>query len=326
LKIKEGGKVAEIRTGVALWSQATSWQEMLEAAKRIDNLGYDSLFADDHLYADAGDAYQPKLEAWTLLAAWAVATQRVKLGHYVLANTFRNPGLVVKMATTVDHIAQGRVILGIGAGWFELEHHAFGLDFGASAGERLDWLDESAAIMRRLLDGETVTHEGARYVTRELRVNPLPVQERLPILIGGAGERKTLRTVARYADMWHLYTPPIDVLEHKLAVLHAHCAAVDRDSAEIELTITPAMTLIRDDAADARRAYADLLRHNRIDDIDGALSRRAPWFGSPAQLAERLAPYVQLGFRHIIIDTPAPFDTETIERFISEVKPLLEQL
>src|SRR5215203_4480429 len=105
MRIEKGGVVAEIRTGVALWSQATSWQEMSDAARLIDGLGYDSLFADDHLYADSGDPYQSKLEAWSLLAAWAVATSRVKLGHYVLANTFRNPGLVVKMATTVDHIS-----------------------------------------------------------------------------------------------------------------------------------------------------------------------------------------------------------------------------
>lgn len=317
--------MAEIRTGVALWTQATSWQELLDAATLIEELGYDSLFADDHLYADSGDPYQSKLEAWTLLAAWAVATTRVQLGHYVLANTFRNPGLVVKMATTVDHISNGRVILGVGAGWFELEHHAFGLDFGASAGERLGWLDESVSIMRRLLAGETVTHESTRYVTRDLRVNPLPVQERLPILIGGAGERRTLRTVARSADMWHLYTPSIDVLEHKLEVLQTHCAAIGRDPGEIELTITPSMTLIRDNAADARRAYEDLLRHNLMD-IEQHLGRREPWFGSPEALAARMEPYIRLGFRHIIIDTPAPFDTETIERFITEVKPLLEQM
>jgi alkanesulfonate monooxygenase SsuD/methylene tetrahydromethanopterin reductase-like flavin-dependent oxidoreductase (luciferase family) len=325
MSIVRGGDVARIRTGVALWSQATSWPELLAAAQRIDRLGYDSLFADDHLYADSGDPYQSKLEAWSLLAAWAVATERVRLGHYVLANTFRNPGLVVKMATTVDHISNGRVILGIGAGWFELEHHAFGLDFGASAGERLDWLDESVSIMRPLLAGETVTHAGAHYVTRDLRINPLPVQDRLPILIGGAGERKTLRTVARAADLWHLYTPPIDVLAHKLGVLHEHCAAIGRDVSEIELTITPAMTMIRDDPEDARRAYADLLRHNQID-VEQHLGRREPWFGSPEQLAERLEPYIQRGFRHIIIDLPAPFDIETIERFITEVKPLLEQL
>lgn len=317
--------MTEIRTGVALWSQATSWQEMLDAATRIDELGYDSLFADDHLYADSGDPYQTKLEAWTLLAAWAVATSHVRLGHYVLANTFRNPGLVAKMATTVDHISNGRVILGIGAGWFELEHHAFGLDFGRGFGERLNWLDESVSIIRPLLAGETVSHEGAHYVTHDLRINPLPVQDRLPILIGGAGERKTLRTVASYADMWHLYTPSIDVLTHKLEVLSGHCAAIGRDPAEIELTITPAMTMIRDNAADARRAFEDLLRHNQID-VEAQLSRREPWFGSPEELAARMEPYVRLGFRHIIIDTPAPFDTETIERFMTEVKPLLEQM
>jgi alkanesulfonate monooxygenase SsuD/methylene tetrahydromethanopterin reductase-like flavin-dependent oxidoreductase (luciferase family) len=296
---------------------------MLAAAREVDRLGYDSLFADDHLYADSGDPYQSKLEAWTVLAAWAQATERVRLGHYVLANTLRNPGLVVKMATTTDHIANGRVILGIGAGWFELEHTAFGIDFGSGFGQRLDWLDESAGIMRRLLDGETVTHDGPRYRTVDLRINPPAVQARLPILIGGAGEKKTLRTVAKYADMWHVYTRPVEELQRKVAALEAHCAAVGRDPAAIERTLTPRMLMIRDNPADAHRAYASLMAHNRIDIDDATLGGRDPWFGPPEAIAERLQPYLALGFRHIIADLPAPFDRETLERLIGEVKPLL---
>jgi alkanesulfonate monooxygenase SsuD/methylene tetrahydromethanopterin reductase-like flavin-dependent oxidoreductase (luciferase family) len=320
---QKGAHVAEIRLGIALWSQATNWAALLEAARLGDRLGYDTLFVDDHLYADAGDPYQTKLEAWTTLAAFAHATERVRLGHYVLANTFRNPGLVVKMATTVDQIAGGRVILGLGAGWFALEHEAFGIDFGSGFGERLDWLDEAAGIMRALLDGQTVTHDGPRYRTRELRINPPPVQARLPILVGGAGERKTLRTVARYADLWHVYSRPVEELRRKVEVLEGHCASAGREPSAIERTLTPRRLLIRDDPAGARRAYEALLAHNRIDTA-GPQDADA-WFGPPEAIAERLQPYLALGFQHIIADLPAPFDQETIERLIGEVKPLLER-
>jgi alkanesulfonate monooxygenase SsuD/methylene tetrahydromethanopterin reductase-like flavin-dependent oxidoreductase (luciferase family) len=311
-----------IKTGIALWSQATPWAELLAAGQLVDRLGYDTLFTDDHLYADTGAWDQDKHEAWTTLAAWAMATERVRLGHFVLANTFRNPGLVVKSAITVDHISGGRVFLGLGAGWFALEHTAFGLDFGATPGERLNWFDEAVGIMRALTDGQTVTHDGPRYHTQDLRVLPLPVNGRMPIMIGGAGEKKTLRTVAKYADMWHVYTYPPDTMRHKLDVLHEHCAAVGRDMAAIELVLTPRMLVIRDDAAEARRVYEAAAAHNRMDFSapDGH-----PWWGGPAEIAERLAPYVELGFQHIVGDVPAPYDRETIERLVGEVKPLLER-
>lgn len=311
-----------IKTGVALWSQATDWAGFLGAGQLVDRLGYDTLYTDDHLYADTGAPDQDKLEAWTSVAALALATERVRLGHFVLANTFRNPGLVVKSAITVDHISGGRAFIGLGAGWFALEHTAFGLDFGKTPGERLAWLDEAAGIMRALLDGQTVTHDGPRYHTRDLRVLPPPVQAHMPIMIGGAGERKTLRTVAKYADMWHVYTRPLDELRHKLDVLAEHCAAVGRDMGAVELVLTPRMITIRDDAAEARRAYEATMAHNRVD---FSAPDDHPWWGAPGEIAERLAPYAELGFRHLVADVPAPFDAETIERLQREVKPLLER-
>ena len=314
--------VPTIKTGVALWSQATDWAGLLEAGQLVDRMGYDTLFTDDHLYADTGAWDQDKHEAWTTLAAWAVATERVQLGHFVLANTFRHPGLVVKSAITVDHISGGRTFLGLGAGWFELEHTAFGLDFGATPGERLRWFDEAVGIMRALTRGETVTHDGPRYHTRDLRVLPLPVNGSMPIMIGGAGEKKTLRTVARYADMWHAYTRPLDDMRHKLDVLRAHCADVGRAMDDIELVLTPRMIVIRDDPAQARRVYEAAAAHNRMD---FTAPDEHPWWGAPQQIAERLAPYVDLGFHHIVADVPAPYDRETIERLVGEVKPMLER-
>ena len=198
----------DVKFGILLWSQGASWPEMLDAAKRVDRLGYDHLWTWDHLYAIFGDPYQPIFEGWALLHAWARETERTRLGLLVGANTFRNPGLVAKQAATLDHVSDGRAILGIGGAWMEPEHTAHGIDFGTGFGQRLDWLDESVGAMRAVLDGEQVTSEpGGHYAFNELRHHPLPVQKRLPIMIGGSGEKKTLRTVAKYADMWNAMGP-----------------------------------------------------------------------------------------------------------------------
>ena len=246
--------MSDLKLGILLWQQAATWPEMLDAAKRVDRLGYAHLWTWDHLYAIFGDPYQPIFEGWSLLNAWARETEQTRLGLLVGANTFRNPGLVAKSAATLDHISDGRAILGIGGAWMELEHTAHGIDFGTGFGQRLDWLDESVGAMRRLLDGESVTSEpGGHYAFEDLRHNPPPVQERLPIMIGGSGEKKTLRTVARYADMWNAMGP-IDVMTHKIEVLQGHCDAVGRDIAEIEFTLGVKVT-IRDTEAEAIRVW-----------------------------------------------------------------------
>ncbi len=228
--------MTRISLGALLWNQAADYAEMREAARRVDALGYDHLWAWDHLYAIYGDPYQPILEGWSLLNAWAEATERVRLGLLVGANTFRNPTLVAKLATTLDHVSGGRAILGLGGAWFELEHRAHGIDFGSGDGERLDRLDEAVGIIRRVLDGEEVTHEGRFYRADALVGLPRPVQPHLPILIGGGGEKKTLRTVARYADISNVFGDP-ETLRRKDAVIRAHCADVGRDEREIERSV-----------------------------------------------------------------------------------------
>jgi alkanesulfonate monooxygenase SsuD/methylene tetrahydromethanopterin reductase-like flavin-dependent oxidoreductase (luciferase family) len=311
--------VDDIRFGIALWSQTSTWRDMLAAARLVDHLGYASLWTNDHLLSEVGPPDQPKYEAWTTLAAWASVTERALLGHWVGANTFRNPGLVAKMATTVDHASDGRCVVGLGAGWFELEHRAFGIDYGRSAGERLDWLDESAGILRQLFAGETITHAGPHYQIDNLRLYPPPVRGKLPIMIGGSGEKKTLRTVAKYADMWDLgETPDPAIGRRKLDVLAEHCVVVGRDIGEIELVVSPTV-YIRDDAREARRVRDAALVHNGATP-DPASS---PWVGPPELVAERMRPWLELGYRHFIVDLPAPYDRETIERWIGEVKPLL---
>jgi alkanesulfonate monooxygenase SsuD/methylene tetrahydromethanopterin reductase-like flavin-dependent oxidoreductase (luciferase family) len=314
--------MTDLKLGILLFSQAATWQEQLDAAKRIDRLGYSHLWTWDHLYAIFGDPYQPIFEGWSALAAWAMATEQTRLGLLVGANTFRNPGLVAKTAATVDHISGGRAILGIGGAWMELEHQAHGIDFGSGFGQRLDWLDESVAAMRGVLDGRSVTSKpGGHYQFDDLHHQPLPVQPRLPIMIGGSGEKKTLRTVARYADMWNAMGP-VDVMAHKIDVLRRHCDEVGRDISEIEFTLGVKVT-IRDTKAEADRVWEAAMANNRTPMAD-VVDDDTFWNGTPEQLAERLIPYVRLGFRTVISEQPAPYDVESLERFIGEVKPLVD--
>jgi alkanesulfonate monooxygenase SsuD/methylene tetrahydromethanopterin reductase-like flavin-dependent oxidoreductase (luciferase family) len=314
--------VTDLKLGILLWSQTATWPEMLDAAKRVDRLGYDHLWTWDHLYGIFGDPYQPIFEGWSLLSAWARETTRTRLGLLVGANTFRNPGLVAKTATTLDHVSDGRAILGLGGAWNELEHQAHGIEFGSGFGQRLDWFDESVSAIRALLDGGAVTSEpGGHYAFDDLRQQPGPVQARLPIMIGGSGEKKTLRTVARYADLWNAMGP-VDVMAHKVDVLRGHCDAVGRDIGDIEFTLGVKLT-IRDSKADAIRVRDAAMVHNRTPH-EGIADDDTFWEGSSEEIADRLRPYVALGFRTVISEQPAPYDVETLERFIGEVKPLID--
>src|SRR5215218_11050290 len=230
----------DIKLGALLWNQYTEWQPLQDAAARADELGFDSLWTWDHLYPIVGDWRGPIFEGYLTLAGWAAVTKRATLGLMVGANTFRNPALVVKMATTLDHISGGRAVLGIGGAWFEREHDAFGFDetWGSGFGERLDRLDESVMLLRRLLDRERIAeHQGRFYTLRDALVEPRPVQDHLPILIGGSGPQKTLRTTARYADAWNT-SGDLGEVRTNLATLDERCAEVGRDRSTIELTVS----------------------------------------------------------------------------------------
>ena len=316
------GPAGGLRLGILLWSQATDWPTFVDASRRVDELGYDHLWTWDHLYAIFGDLHQPIFEGYTALAGLAALTRRTRLGLMVGANTFRNPGLVAKSISTIDHIAEGRAILGLGGAWFGAEHEAFGIDFGTGFGERLDRLEEALTIMRGMLDGEAVTHRGPTYTTDELVCAPLPVQAHLPILIGGSGERKTLRSVARHADMWNAMGP-VELLRRKVDVLRAHCEAEGRDIGRIEFTMSCKLS-IRDTRAAAEAAFRERLAHNKTP-AEAVLGEEGiTWLGSPAEIASRIRAYRELGFGTVIAELPAPFDVETIERFIGEVKPLVD--
>ena len=307
-----------VRFGLQLWPQRTTWPEFREATLAAEQAGWDSVWVWDHLLAIQGPWQQPIFEGWALLNAAAAITGRVRLGLMVGANTFRNPGVTTKLATTLDHVSNGRAILGIGGAWFEREHEAFGIDFGASVGERLDKLEEAVPLMRRLLDGEQVSHQGRFYTLTNALCEPRPVQPRLPILVGGSGPKKTLRTVARHADAWNTSGEVGEVRSH-LEILAAHCADARRSMSEIELTIS-FPTIIRDSVAQAEAKRAAQLAYNGITDGGGGVPLL---LGSPTVIADTLRPYLKLGFSTVIVRMPAPFDRETIDR-LPEVLALLD--
>jgi alkanesulfonate monooxygenase SsuD/methylene tetrahydromethanopterin reductase-like flavin-dependent oxidoreductase (luciferase family) len=312
--------VGEIRIGALCWNQYTDWPSLLRAGVRADELGYTSLWTWDHLYPIVGASDGPNYEGWLTITAWAQATKQVTLGLMVGANTFRNPAMVAKMATTLDHISGGRAVLGIGGAWFEEEHRAFGLEFGSGFPERLRWLGEALPIMRGMLDGTQPSAAGPHYTTTKVRNDPLPIQRHLPICIGGGGEQVTLKLVAKYADMNNV-GGGIANIRRKEEILLRHCETVGRDPSTIERTTGIGTVVIRDDPAEARRIFREAFDRNRV---------AKPWTDQPVGTVDDvvafLAPYLELGYRHFIAGFPPVYDEESMRRFATEVRPRLEAL
>jgi alkanesulfonate monooxygenase SsuD/methylene tetrahydromethanopterin reductase-like flavin-dependent oxidoreductase (luciferase family) len=310
---------ASIRFGALCWNQHSDWPALRDSGVLADQLGYDSLWTWDHVYPIVGSDHGPMFEGWLTITAWAALTQQARIGLMVGANTFREPSLVAKMATTLDHISDGRAYLGIGAAWFETEHRAFGFPFGEDAPERLRWLGEALPVIRGMLDGEEPSAAGRRYHADRVRNEPPPVQPRLPLLVGGGGEQVTLRLVARYADANNV-GGTLDNVRRKEAILLQHCEREGRDPTEIERTTGRGVIVIRDSRTEAQRVLERTFEQNGHANV---------WsdqpVGTPEDIADRLAPFVELGYRHLIFGFPHPYDQESMTRLIREVKPMLEQ-
>lgn len=311
-----------MRFGAAYWIQRTDWPALRDACLAAEAAGFDAIWLDDHLLSDEGDWTSPKLEGWTSLAALAPLTKGADLGLMVSANTFRNPGLTAKLATTLDQMSGGRAVLGIGGGWFEREHDAFGMDFGSGFGERLDRLDEAVGLIRRLLDGERVTHEGRFYRFTDALCEPQPIRRPLPILIGGSGKQKTLRTTARYANRWNGYGTPERIAETS-TVLRERCEEIGRPFGDIQRTVSMEV-VIRDTESAALAAF------DEIEDIHGIRGRigsdgsaRSLGVGGPPEMvADFVRAYARIGIEEVLWIFRNPFDLETIRR-LDEVRATL---
>ena len=314
----------EIRLGALCWNQYTDWPALLEAGKRAERAGFYSLWTWDHLYPIVGSDRGPFFEGYLTLAAWAQATQRVRVGLLVGANPFRNPALVAKMATTLDHISNGRAYLGIGSAWNETEAKAFGIEFGESPGERLRWLREALPVMRGMLRGDEPSASGPRYAVDGVRNDPPPVQRHMPLLVGGGGEKVTLRLVARFADACNIgFAAGLDAFKRKEAALRQHCADVGRDEREIERTMNVGPLIIRDSSDEAVRVLERIYEHNGGATRWAGRPASAQPTGSPEHVVETLLPFVETGYRHVVVGFPSPYDAETMERLITEVQPKL---
>ena len=256
--------VSDLRIGLKLAPQFTTVEEMRAVWRVADEAGFDHCWNFDHFASigprgNLGDV----LEGWTLLGAMAEATSRVRVGCMVTGNTYRHPGVLAKMAVTVDHLSNGRFEFGLGAAWADNEHTMFDLEFG-TAGQRIARLEEACRMIKLLWTEDGASFDGEHYRLVDAVANPKPVQQLPPIWIGGSGERKTLRVVAEHADVWNMGGGDVGEGVRLSGVLDEHCAAVGRDPAEVRRSVQlfytgDAGVLLEQAGAFASRGFRDLI-------------------------------------------------------------------
>ena len=294
----------------SVWPNVSKpWEDVLAVARHAEETGWDGIWVADHFMPNAAEVSGPVLECWSVLSALAATVGRVRLGALVSGNTYRHPAVLANTAAAADRISGGRIVLGLGAGWQENEHRAYGIDFHTTA-ERLAMLDEACAVITSLLREDRTTFEGSHYHLVDAPLEPKPANPRLPLLIGGGGEKVTLRIAARWADEWNVWGTP-DVLRHKGGILDRHCEQIGRDPSTISRSAQALLFLSNDEAW--------------LDERRKAPSPMATLIGTTEQVAEQVGAYRDAGVDELIVPdfTLGSPDRarDTLDLFLTEVAP-----
>ncbi len=308
-----------IRFGIQTGQQSVEWSQMLDLWQKADAWGYDSLWNFDHFYPIFVDPEGPCFEGWTTLSALAQATKRARIGHLVNGNTYRHPCITAKMAATLDHVSGGRLNLGIGAGWFELEHRSFGIDFKTVPG-RLQALDEACRIILGMLTQAKTTVHGKHYHVTDALGLPKPLQQpHPPLMIGGTGEKVLLRLVAKYADMWNA-SAGAERMQGLIDVIRRHGDVVGRDTARIEKTVMLPLCY----RAPAREDFVcNLIASMRQTTPQEA--RRQIMIGGKQECLDTVERYARAGVTHFIFMLFTPYFVDEIQAFAEEVVPAVRR-
>ena len=308
-----------IRFGVQTGQQGVEWERMRDFWSKADSWGYDSLWAFDHFYPIfVPDPTGPCMESWTLLGALSQQTRRARIGALVNGNTYRNPCLTAKMAATLDHASGGRLNLGLGAGWFELEHRSFGIDFKTIMG-RLQALDEACEIIKGMFTQEKTTLKGKHYNVVDAVCNPKPLQKpHPPLMIGAHGERVALKIVAKHADMWNTTNADPDEMKRLIGVIERHGDTVGRNTDEIEKTVMIAMSY------NPPKPRAEM-----ITGLVAMMAQTTPEkardrivIGSKQECIDKIERYAKAGVTHFIFMQAWPMVVDDeVQAFAEEVIP-----
>ena len=284
-----------------------SYADALKLAQHAEAVGFDGLWYADHFMPNAEDTSAPWPEAWTTLAALGAVVPRLRIGTLVSGNTYRHPAVLAKMAATLDHITEGRVVLGLGSGWQENEHRQYGIEFG-TVGTRLDRLEEACQVIQALFRDEKASYAGQYYQLADASLEPKPVQQPLPLMIGGGGEKRTLRITAQYANEWNVWGD-VSILRHKMSILDQHCQDIGRDPGEIQ-----------------RSAVALLFMSEDQGFLEGMRNTDTPMpknVGTPEEIKAIVAEYEAAGVNELIVPdfTMGPMDNKlaTMSQFMREV-------
>ncbi len=297
----------------SIWpSPAHSWDEILQIAAHCQETGWDGLYFADHFMPN-GPGPEPLdgniLECWSVIAALAASVPRLRLAPLVTSVTYRHPAVLAKIAAGIDQISHGRLTLGIGAGWQVNEHASYGITLG-TVHERMDRFEEAAQILRSLLGRPRTTFSGRYFRLVDAPNQPAPVQDPLPLLVGGGGERRTMRIAARYADHWNSWTTP-EVLQHKVSVLRAHCEDLGRDPGEVHVSTQALLFLSTDKEWLAGKRPAQPGQPRIV--------------GTPGEVADIVARYRDAGADELIVPTftlgSLARVKDTCDLFMQEVAP-----